>query len=207
MPVTHSRTLALAQVSLLDRRRFQVALLMKLPLLTSATAMLYRVVNQDWARDVIIREVNSGGLALMYELILDSSQREICHVMDVILEATERREAVLFFCKAGKDRTGLVAALVLACVGASYDALIADYVRSDQYHMVALAGLEKHPDLKNLDRSKFERAPAEAMQHALKHLSAEYGGVLQYLEHIGFGIPKQERLRNALLLPPEQSRM
>jgi hypothetical protein len=45
------------------------------------------------------------------------------------LQYTTHRRGVLFFCKAGKDRTGLLAALVLACAGASDDQIVADYVK------------------------------------------------------------------------------
>ena len=35
----------------------------------------------------------------------------------------------MFFCKLGKDRTGLMAALVLSACGVSEDDIVADYVR------------------------------------------------------------------------------
>ena len=35
----------------------------------------------------------------------------------------------MFFCKLGKDRTGLLAALVLAACGATDDQIVADYTR------------------------------------------------------------------------------
>ena len=37
---------------------------------------------------------------------------------------------VLFHCAAGKDRTGIVAAMVLGLVGVGDDAIVADYLRS-----------------------------------------------------------------------------
>ena len=55
--------------------------------------------------------------------------RACVQVMEVLLAAAERRHAVLFFCRAGKDRTGLVAAAVLAVAGASEQQIIEDYAR------------------------------------------------------------------------------
>jgi protein tyrosine/serine phosphatase len=107
----------------------------------------------------------------------------------------------LFFCKAGKDRTGLVAALLLLLLGATPDAVLDDYVRSDAYHMVALAGLENDPNVTGLNRAVFERAPRAAMAHALEFLDAEAGGVQAYLERAGLGANEQNALRHALLLP------
>lgn len=59
-----------------------------------------------------------------------------------ILWAAEAGRPLLFFCKAGKDRTGVLAALLLSLLGASDDAIVADYARSDAWHHVALAGIE-----------------------------------------------------------------
>lgn len=109
---------------------------------------------------------------------------------------------VLFFCKAGKDRTGLVAALVLSVLGASDEEILSDYVISDKYHMVALAGIEQDPQASGLDRSKFERAPREAMEHALEFIREQYGGVEQYLVQNGFNVAEQEELRQLLLESP-----
>ena len=47
----------------------------------------------------------------------------------VITEAAEAGEPLLFFCRVGKDRTGVLAALILACCGAKPEEIIADYHR------------------------------------------------------------------------------
>ena len=75
------------------------------------------------------REVNRGGLGLLYEILLESSSQQILMVMKVVLQASEAGRPVLFFCKIGKDRTGLIAALILAACGASDIEIISDYAR------------------------------------------------------------------------------
>jgi hypothetical protein len=40
--------------------------------------------------------------------------------------------------------------------------------RSDEYHKVALAGIEHKPELAGLDRAAFERSPPEAMRGLLR---------------------------------------
>jgi len=47
----------------------------------------------------------------------------------VITEAAEAGEPLLFFCRVGKDRTGVLAALLLSCCGAKPEEIIADYHR------------------------------------------------------------------------------
>ncbi len=66
---------------------------------------------------------------MLYETILDVSNRQIAAVLRQITVSAETGRPLMFFCKAGKDRTGLVAAMTLAVVGASEDVLIRDYHR------------------------------------------------------------------------------
>lgn len=47
----------------------------------------------------------------------------------------------------GKDRTGLIAALILAICGATDDEIVSDYARSDSPDGIALGGLEKMKEL------------------------------------------------------------
>ena len=47
----------------------------------------------------------------------------------------------------GKDRTGLIAALILAACGATDDEIVSDYARSDSPDGIALGGLEKLKEL------------------------------------------------------------
>ena len=163
-----------------------------------ARALLWTAVDPARARRLLVAKINEGGLPLMYQIILDGSQADMRRALCVALAALEARRTLLFFCKAGKDRTGLLAALILANAGASDEAILADYERSDAHHAVALAGLERMPELVDLNRAVFERAPREAMASALGHLRERYGGVRSYLDAIGFGRDRQRRLRDAL---------
>lgn len=105
---------------------------------------------------------------------------------------------MIFFCKVGKDRTGLLAAMVLACCNASSDEIISDYIRSDGIDQIALGSMEKDKELQELDTAMFSRAPAEAMQLTIDYLSNQYGSIKGYLDSLGFGREKQARLASAL---------
>ncbi|GAX79749.1 hypothetical protein CEUSTIGMA_g7190.t1 [Chlamydomonas eustigma] len=141
------------------------------------------------------REVNAGGLGLLYKIILDSAQPEICAVMNLILKALKNARPVLIFCKAGKDRTGLISALILGVAGCSDEEIVADYIKSDSFRKVALAGIENKKELRGLDFSKFEGAPAEAMEEALLYIRSKYGSPSDYLVSIGFGEAVQTEMR------------
>lgn len=67
--------------------------------------------------------------------------------LQLMAEGAQARRPQLFFCKLGKDRTGLLAALVLSACGASEEEIVADYSRSDGVDAIALGGLEKDKDM------------------------------------------------------------
>ena len=70
-----------------------------------------------------------NSLAEKYGLLLDFAREPIRQVVGEIAGA---EGPVLFFCAAGKDRTGLIAALLLSLVGVGDDEIVADYVRSEE---------------------------------------------------------------------------
>jgi protein tyrosine/serine phosphatase len=102
----------------------------------------------------------------------------------------------------------MVAAMVAHVMGATEEQILKDYERSDKYHMVALAGIDKQEELQALDKSRFERAPRESMQHALAHIQRKAGDIPAYLESFcGFSLQEQERLRQALSQPPLRNKL
>ena len=142
-----------------------------------------------------------GGLSNMYHCLLESSDAEIGASLRALLSSAERGAPALFFCRMGKDRTGLVAALVLSICGADERAILDDYVLSDDpsAEEIALGGLEKSRDLQGLETRLFARAPREAMEGALRRLREKHGSVEKYLSlRAGFTQAEQARLRAAL---------
>lgn len=66
-------------------------------------------------------------------------------ILDTILNATSN---VMYFCTAGKDRTGTVSALLLKRLGASEDVIVEDYMKSKENLMGMLtAYVKKHPEV------------------------------------------------------------
>lgn len=111
----------------------------------------------------------------------------------------------LVHCAAGKDRTGLVIALVLAMLGVPDEIIIDDYAltgvlrpnRIDDYAgMFSAAGA----DIERA-RALFE-SPAAAMASTLAHLRDAHGDVETYLVEAGGLAPTvMEGLRSTLLVP------
>lgn len=68
--------------------------------------------------------------------------------MERILALIREREGVMYFCTAGKDRTGVVSALIQREHGLSDEAIAADYVLSgDNLRAMFAAFREHHPEI------------------------------------------------------------
>ncbi|KAL3151003.1 hypothetical protein ABBQ38_012875 [Trebouxia sp. C0009 RCD-2024] len=199
-PNSVNAPLIIHHLSLLERSRYYKAILLKIPFATSAYALAWMPFNPSKGKSAIMAEVNRGGLPMLYEILLEIAGPELKCALEVITEAAEAGEPLLFFCRVGKDRTGVLAALILSCCGAKPEEIIADYHRSDSVvSEIALGGLEKEDkELHQLDRAVFSKAPAEVMAATLTHLDEMYGGPSRYLESIGFSREQQQRLAKAV---------
>lgn len=107
---------------------------------------------------------------------------------------------VLVHCAAGKDRTGVVVALVLAAAGVDREAIADDYALSvswnegvrDEDEMAAPDAAERLRDR----RIYYPRR--ENMVDLLDEVDRHHGGVNGYLDAIGVGPAVRERLRDRL---------
>ncbi|MFN2471579.1 MAG: tyrosine-protein phosphatase [Gaiellaceae bacterium] len=91
--------------------------------------------------------------------------------------------AVLVHCQGGKDRTGLVVALLLSLAGVEREEVSADYAISERKLAERQATWEAEADTAE-DRERRRQmglCPPEAMLGVLEELERRYGGVRQYL--------------------------
>ncbi|KAG1674571.1 hypothetical protein FOA52_001820 [Chlamydomonas sp. UWO 241] len=186
-------------VSFISKLRYYSGMLWHLPLLSTLYAALVVTFNRDAARECMVKEVNAGGLVLMYKTILDISRPEMAAALRIIVACLEAGRPVLINCSIGKDRTGILSALVLSVAGASDEQIIGDYHRSDNMAKVSIAGLEHRRELRGIDLTMFERAPKHAIAGALAYIRRRYGSVSGYLCATGFSHAEQARLRALLI--------
>src|SRR5205823_5974074 len=95
--------------------------------------------------------------------------------------------AVVVHCMGGKDRTGLVCALLLRLAGVAADAIADDYALSER-NLAAGAGrwiAEASTDTDRDWRRRVSAGPAEAMAGVLAALDERYGGAEHYLRAAG----------------------
>ena len=123
----------------------------------------------------------------------------------VLQRAVGAREApILFHCSAGKDRTGLAAAVLLGVLGVPEETILADYRLTSQYYaprrLEALRDLLTVQDLTAEDVRHLVEARPVGMLAALKLVREHWGGFDAYAVE-GAGCPSglPNRLRRALL--------
>src|SRR3990170_656260 len=132
----------------------------------------------------LIEEVETGSdgpfersLTDAYALMLDESAGRISAALAAIASEVAEHPTV-FHCTAGKDRTGIVAALVLALLGVSDEDIVSDYVLTQD---VMPEMMERFPRrrLRNSEAppspSPIMRAEADTMHHTLAVLVEDYG--------------------------------
>jgi protein-tyrosine phosphatase len=147
--------------------------------------------------DANMREL--GEAADMYErylMILDTRQDAFCAVFNAVAEA---QGPLVFHCFAGKDRTGLVAAMLLEAAGVTKEAIAADFAETD----TQLANRyeqwlgEAAPERRKSMRDEL-RCPPEWILGVLDRLDQRWGGVQGYLEASGMSPANIDRVSSKL---------
>lgn len=134
---------------------------------------------------------------------LDHSGADIREALNAFLEPPSGTTSsgpslpILVHCTQGKDRTGLIVALILMILGVPLEAVSHDYLLTQQA-LVAdretrIAEIEEiglTPD--------WGDCPPDFVARIHEHLVSRYGGVEAYLDSIEFGSDKRRRLVEVL---------
>ena len=110
----------------------------------------------------------------MYRSLLDESADSLRRV----IEALDGDGCSLFHCRAGKDRTGVIAMLLLNLAGVDDEYIVADYAVTQRYMGRGLRAQRAGVSvllLKKVPRCLFESAPEEMER---------YGSARSYLEGV-----------------------
>lgn len=127
-----------------------------------------------------------------YRVMIDRRQPALGRIFDAIARADG---PLLFHCFAGKDRTGLVAAMLLSLAGVEPEAIGHDYAETDVQLATRYAEWLAKAAPERLQGMRDElRCPPEWMLSTLDYLEQTWGGVDSYLEAAGVAPEKIERL-------------
>jgi protein tyrosine/serine phosphatase len=141
------------------------------------------------------------GLDEIYMLMLERFGDRFAAVVELVGEAGGH--PVVFFCAGGKDRTGLVAALVLGALGVADEEIAADYALTADNLPVLLARNRARAAVSGVDPEVTEHelllAEEATMLAVLERLRAEHGSVEGYLGRHGLAPEAVAALRAGLL--------
>jgi len=128
--------------------------------------------------------------------------KRIVEALEVI--ADPANHPIVFHCAVGKDRTGMLAAMLLTLLGAKEADIIEDYTLSEPYMDELFAKIKSTPP-KDGERPMdipdyFWKASATSMEILLNTLRKEYGSIEGYLTEMGMPADLPEKLKKALLV-------
>jgi len=130
------------------------------------------------------------------------AQAEILRVLQLFTE--KDNYPILVHCTQGKDRTGLIMALILSALGVPRNEIIEDFYKSDifegseKFRQEAREAMIKNKIL----NEDFLRAPREVMEEVLEFIDKTYGSIENYLNKIGFHEEYRKKLREIMLEEP-----
>lgn len=133
---------------------------------------------------------NNGELIVQHSLkdvyvqLLEESKKDIQCVIEIISKSLN--DGVLFHCAAGKDRTGIIAMLLLSICEVKRDIIIQDYSWSAE--LMEPRFVQQKQELREVGVDVpafiFESNPSDARE-TLHFLDKSYGGPIAYLKEIG----------------------
>jgi protein tyrosine/serine phosphatase len=153
-------------------------------------------LRQDVAPDVA--EID---LANIYELYVEHSSDSMVRAIAKLADPTNLPAVV--HCTVGKDRTGILVAILLDALGVEHDQIVADYAETAGNMEAVLARLRQSEMFREieLDRLPPELVSAEpdTMRRFLTEFTQQHGGAAHWLQAHGLDAAVLEQLRARLL--------
>ena len=150
--------------------------------------------------DPLVTAYQPQDLAQVYRMILELAQPQIRRIVGAI--AAPGALPALVHCTAGKDRTGVIVALILGALGVPDETIVEDYALGASYLDPLLDELRAQAARSGYDTDWYNRlleSNPDTMRQMLSELRQRHGGPAEYLRAIG--LPDQHilALRSALL--------
>ena len=113
------------------------------------------------------------------EIVMKNRKQAWSNIFDILLNNKEG--AILFHCSAGKDRTGVVSAVILTALGIDKETIYQDYLLTNEkplyYKKLAL---EMDPESREIFLDYFQ-AKKEYLDAAFDQIDKEYGSFDKFL--------------------------
>lgn len=143
-------------------------------------------------------------LVARYRSYLVASGPSIARLIE--LAGDPANHPLVFYCAAGKDRTGVSASIMLSALRVPRESIVSDYAATADHMGPILARLRRRPSYARLIRdypdTVFE-ARRETMWAFLTRMDEEWGSPVDWLRSVGVGREAIRNLRQALLVSPQ----
>ncbi len=153
-------------------------------------------------RDLFPQGQRPRSLTELYTTILDNCHETIWQVLTAV--ANPQNYPLLVHCQVGKDRTGMLIALLLWAVNVPEEVIVADYALSSSYLQPILNDYRQQATARGYHQRYFQqllKSPPKAMQNTLHHLHHKYSSVTNYLRIVGLDEDQLRTLRHILVFP------
>lgn len=145
---------------------------------------------------------NPNLLPDLYIRALGERRAAFAEVLNHIAAASEG--GVLFHCTVGKDRTGLIAAILLLIAGADRETVLQDYAMTGPLIAPLIDTLARSAEARGIDPVAFQmiaRCDPSVMVTALDALDTTHGGLESWLSATGIERETVSAIRQSLLGP------
>ena len=148
-----------------------------------------------------VRDWTPEDYAVQYTWLLEQGRGAIGTVLRALAE--ERPAAAAYYCTAGRDRAGLVTAVILRTLGVSDDTIAQDYALTDRYLRMSEAQSERVAKTFGTGPPRRGRltTPAANMEFALRSMDERWPSIEAYLDECEVPAETQRGLREHLLEP------
>lgn len=167
----------------------------------------FQQITRERLKPVIYKKDSGNDIAdisnAIYLEILDASVPVFRQVMEIL--ASPGRSPVLIHCQAGKDRTGIIIALILLAMGVERKLIIRDFMESNEALIPYFKKMLRIRKVVSLGFFPYRNmlfavtVKQRNIESVLDRIDNHYGGIEGYLRYSGFDPSGLAEVRHVLL--------
>jgi protein-tyrosine phosphatase len=161
------------------------------------------ITDTTWDRDEALKAHRTADdfLTRAYSQMLTQGAPRFAAAFELLADVDAL--PAVFHCAAGKDRTGILAALVLGCLRVDTETIVADFALTEDSMPKFIAAMQERYPERVAEMSTvppaFMSANPAAMRATIRSISADYGSIRNYVREIGVPNDVVDHLAGVLL--------
>ena len=132
---------------------------------------------------------------ILHIFMIEANKKQFKKVFNIFLN--HPYDCTLFNCSAGKDRTGVIACMLLDLAGCHEYDIVKDYSESYENNMAMIKQLE---EMMPSEDEKFLGSDPRVMMKFIAYLRENYGSTKGYLLNIGFSDEEIEEIKENFII-------